>query len=231
MLLQQEQDGEQAQQGLIPKAHPAQRHWILQVNQVGGKAFGSGPSQAQPGAPASWGLPAPNTPLLLTPWHKLQVRNLCFPVFLSKDNHLQYAQLGRGLQLTCATPYFASSRLRPSPTESQRIFSTVGCSRGVRKSCQATAVLRGAGAVSSPSRTECFRQGGDRFFFSFFLIIKRLKQESTATNTKVSWGSEGCGICPMAGGITCWKEVTACARRRRAGVLPGIHKNKNVTKN
>lgn len=122
MLLCQEQGGEQAQQGLIPKAHPAERHWILQVNQVGGKAFGSGPNQAKPGAPASWGLPAPSTTLLLTTWHELQVRNLCFPVFLSKDNHLQYAQLGRGLQLTSATPYFASSRLRLSPIASQRLF-------------------------------------------------------------------------------------------------------------
>lgn len=176
------------------------------------------------------GLPALSTSLLLTPQHKLQVGNLCFPVFLSKDNLLQYAQLGRGLQLPPATPYFASSRLSPSPMESQRLFSTVGCSRGVGKSCQATAAPRGAGALSGPSRTERLRQGGDRIFFSFFLFIKRLKQESTATNTKVSRGSGGSGTCPVAGRMTCWKEVMACAQRRRAGVPPRIHKNKNVTK-
>lgn len=138
--------------------------------------------------------------------------------------------LGGGCSFPLPPPYFASSRLSPSPMESERLFSTVGCSRGVGKSCQATAAPRGAGAMSGPSRTERLRQGGDRIFFSFFLFIKRLKQESTATNTKVSRGSRGSGICPVAGGMTYWKEVTACAQRQRARVLPGIHKNKNVTK-
>lgn len=161
------------------------------------------------------GLPALSTSLLLTPQHKLQVGNLCFPVFLSKDNLLQYAQLGRGLQLPPATPYFASSRLSPSPMESQRLFSTVGCSRGVGKSCQATAAPRGAGALSSPSRTERLRQGGDRIFF-FLSFYKETKTRVNSYEHKSFQGQRGernlprgrqddvleggDGVCPEAAG-------------------------------
>lgn len=58
----QEQGREQAQRGLVSKAGPAEGHWILQVNQEGGKAFGSAPNQAKPGAPASWGGFQPRAP-------------------------------------------------------------------------------------------------------------------------------------------------------------------------
>lgn len=76
-LLHQEQGREQAQQGLVPKAGPAKGHWILQVKQEGGKAFGSAPNQAKPGAPASWGAsspehqPPPDTPAQAAGWEPL----------------------------------------------------------------------------------------------------------------------------------------------------------------
>lgn len=68
------------------------------------------------------------------------------------------------------------------------------------------------------------------FFFFFLSFYKETKTRVNSYEHKVSRGSGGNRICPVAGRMMCWKEVMACARRRRAGVPPGIHKNKNVTK-
>lgn len=92
----------------------------------------------------------------------------------------------------------------------------VGCSRGVRKSCQATAALHGTGAVSSPSRTERLRQGGDRIFFFFLSFYKETKTRVNSYEHKSfqgQWGEQdlprgrqddvlegGDGVCPEAAG-------------------------------
>lgn len=136
--------------GLVPRAGPTKGHWILQVNQEGGKAFGSAPTQAKPGAPASWGLPIPSTSLLLTLLAQAASWEPLFSSFPFQGQPPAVCPAWRGLQLPPATPYFASSRLSPSLMESQRLFSTVGCSRGVGKSCQAMAAQCGQEQCPAP---------------------------------------------------------------------------------
>lgn len=189
--------------GRSPTAGPAEGHRVALVSRAGGEAFGSAPKQAKPGAtagprdasrgassPEHW--PPPGTPR--SPRHGLRVGNVCFPVFLSKDSHPQHHRWGTapGAAATPCPPAapqlrFQQAQPQPDGNLQQRLFSAAGRPRGVGKSCRAKAAApRGAGGAPGLSHTECLRHGIDiYFFFSFFLIIKRLKQESTATNTKV----------------------------------------------
>lgn len=163
------------------------------------------------------GLPAPSASLLLTPPARAAGREPSFPVFLSKDNHLQHAQLGRGLQLPPCHPLLCFQQAQPQPDGKPKAFySTVGCSRGVGKSCQATAAPREAGAVSGPSRTERLRQGGDRIFFFFLSFYKETKTRVNSYEHKSFQGQRrewnlprgrwddvlegGDGVCPEAAG-------------------------------
>lgn len=127
----------------------------------------------------------------------------------------------RGLQLPPALPPPQASLpagSAPAPRKRAKAFPH----SGVRESCRAeAAALRKAGGAPGLSRTERSGHGTDILFCCccFFLFMKRLKQESTATNTKVEKGSGG--VCP---GTVRWKEATACARGWWAGIPPGIHK-------
>lgn len=89
-------------------------------------------------------------------------------------------------------PRFASSRLSPAPQKPPaKTSSSSGRREELRPSCCSAPGLPGV---------ECLRHGIDRYFFSFFLFIKRLKQESRATNTKVSKGRGGSsGVSPRDG--------------------------------
>lgn len=178
----------------------------------------SQPSQAQrysrPEGFLQGGLPAPGFPQ-----HRLQVGNVCFPVFLSKDSHPQHHRLGTGPR-AAATPCppavppprprlrFQQAQPQPDGNLQQRLFSAAGHPRGVGESCRAEAAApHGAGGAPGLSRTECLRHGIDIFFFFFLSFYKETKTRVNSYEHKSLKGQQ--------------REQRSLPRGRWDGVLEG----------
>lgn len=112
---------EQAQQGLVPKAGPAEGHWILQVNQEDGKAFGSASNQTKPGAPASWGLPVPSTSLLLKPPSTSCKGTFVFQFSFPRTTTCSMASLGGAAASPCH-PLLCFQQAQPQPDRKPKAF-------------------------------------------------------------------------------------------------------------
>lgn len=122
-LLCQEQGGEQAQRGLVPKAGPTKGHWILRVNQEGGKAFGSAPNQAKPGAPASRGASSPeHQPPPDTPGTSCRSGIFVFQFSFPRTTTCSMPSLGGGCSFPLPSPTLLPAGSAPARWKAKGFF-------------------------------------------------------------------------------------------------------------